>query len=401
MSRNLLILGAGIESTEGYLEAKKLNCKIIAVDKNQNAPSLKFADKYIKASIHNYLEILKKIKEAKYKIDGVIAFSDVSLVAAKLSHYLKTTSIPIKSAEITSNKFLFKKKMSNFFNIPKFKKIKNLSEIKNLANSKKTKYIIKPVDNSGARGVILIDKYSNLDWAYRYSMKYSKKNYLIAEEYIDGPQLSTEGIVFNGKYIHLCSFDRNYELIKKYKPFIIENGGSTPSLIGKKNYKKINAVLSKVVKKLKLKNGTLKGDLIIHKNKIYLLEVATRLSGGWLSSVTIPNSIGVNLIEFAIKNSLGIKVNKYEILPKSNKNVVQRYLFPKIGLVKSIRIKDRSLLKKKEILSFKIFIKKNFLIEKIDSHASRIGHVIVKSISIRKGVFLANKILKNIDIKYA
>ena len=98
-------------------------------------------------------------------------------------------------------------------------------------------------------------------------MKYSKKNYLLAEEYIDGPQLSTEGIVFNGKYIHLCSFDRNYEFVKNYKPFIIENGGSTPSLIAKKNYKKINNILSKVVKKLKLKNGTLKGDLIIHKTK--------------------------------------------------------------------------------------------------------------------------------------
>ena len=296
--------------------------------------------------------------------------------------------------------FCLKKKMTNYFNIPKFKKIKNLSEIKNLVNSKKTKYILKPVDNSAARGVILIDRYSNLDWAYRYSMKYSKKNYLIAEEYIDGPQLSTEGIVFNGKYIHLCSFDRNYEFIKKYKPFIIENGGSTPSLIAQKNYKKIDEALSKVVKKLKLKNGTLKGDLIIHKKKIYLLEVATRLSGGWLSSVTIPNSTGVNLIEFAIKNSLGIKIKKNEILPKLNKNVVQRYLFPKKGLVKSIRIKDRSILKKKEILSFKIFIKKNFIIEKIDSHVSRIGHVIVKSSSIRKGIFLASKILRNIDIKY-
>ena len=102
MSKNLLILGAGIETAEGYLKAKKLNCKIIAVDKNRTAPSLKYADKYIQASIHNYEEILKKIKETKYKIDGVIAFSDVSLVAAKLSHYFKTTSIPIKSAEITS-----------------------------------------------------------------------------------------------------------------------------------------------------------------------------------------------------------------------------------------------------------------------------------------------------------
>ena len=401
MSKNLLILGAGIESLEGYSRAKKLNCKIIAVDKNQNAPSLKFADKYIKASIHNYLEILEKIKKKKYKIDGVIAFSDVSLVAAKLSSYLKTNSIHIKSAKLTSNKFLFKKDMKNFFNIPKFEKIKNLNQIKKLVNKSKKKYILKPVDNSGARGVILIDKHSDLNWAFEYSIKYSRKNYLIAEEFINGPQLSTEGIVFRGEYIHLCSFDRNYEFVKRYKPFVIENGGSTPSLIAKKNYKKINYILSKVVKKLNLKNGTLKGDLVINKNKIYLIEVATRLSGGWLSSVTIPNSVGVNIIDFAIKNSLGIKINKKEILPKFNNNIVQRYLFPKKGMIKSIRVKNQSLIKNKEVLSFKIFIKKKLLVERVDSHASRIGHVIVQSDTCKKGIVLAKKILKSVDIKYA
>ena len=400
MSKNLLILGAGIESIEGYLSAKKFNCKIIAVDKNPKAPSLKYADKFIQASIHNFLEILQKIKKAKYRIDGVIAFGDVSLVAAKLSIYLKTNSIPVKSAKITSNKFLFKKEMQKFFHIPKFKKIKSLSQLKNLVSKDKTKYILKPVDNSGARGVILINKYTNLDWAYAYSKKYSKKNYLIAEEYVKGPQLSTEGIVFKGEYIHLCSFDRNYEFINKYKPFIIENGGSTPSLLGKKNYNRINIILSKVVKKLNLKNGTLKGDLIISNNKIYLIEVATRLSGGWLSSVTIPNSTGISIIDYVIKNSLNMKIEKKNLLPKFDNNIVQRYLFPKKGIIKSILLKNSSLIKKKNVLAFKIFVKKNTIIEKIDSHASRIGHVIVKSDSYKKSVALANKILKNIDIKY-
>ena len=400
MSKNLLILGAGIESIEGYLRAKKFNCKIIAVDKNPKAPSLKYADKFVEASIHNYLEILQKIKKAKYRIDGVIAFGDVSLVAAKLSIYLKTNSIPVKSAKITSNKFLFKKEMQKFFHIPKFKKIKSLSQLKNLVSKDKTKYILKPVDNSGARGVILINKYTNLDWAYAYSKKYSKKNYLIVEEYVKGPQLSTEGIVFKGEYIHLCSFDRNYEFINKYKPFIIENGGSTPSLLGKKNYNRINIILSKVVKKLNLKNGTLKGDLIISNNKIYLIEVATRLSGGWLSSVTIPNSTGISIIDYVIKNSLNMKIEKKNLLPKFDNNIVQRYLFPKKGIIKSILLKNSSLIKKKNVLAFKIFVKKNTIIEKIDSHASRIGHVIVKSDSYKKSVALANKILKNIDIKY-
>ena len=115
MKRNLLILGAGIESVEGYLRAKKLNCKIIAVDKNPNAPSLKYADQYINASIQNYSEILKKIRAIKYKINGVIAFGDVSLIATKLSRYFKIKSIPVESAKITSNKFLFKKKNEKIF----------------------------------------------------------------------------------------------------------------------------------------------------------------------------------------------------------------------------------------------------------------------------------------------
>jgi biotin carboxylase len=401
MSRNLLILGAGSEFIEGYLRAKKLNCKIIAVDKDPKAPSLKYADKYINASIHNYLEILKKIKQVKCKIDGVLAFGDVSFVAAKLSSYLKTNSIPIKAAKVTSNKFLFKKEIGKFFNIPKFRKIKNLRQIKSLVNKGKKKYILKPVDNSGARGVIFVDRDSNLDWAFQYSMKYSRSNnYLIAEEFIEGPQLSTEGIVYNGEYIHLSSFDRNYEFINKYKPFIIENGGATPSLVAKKNYKNIYNILSKVVKKLNLKNGTLKGDLIINKNKIYLIEVATRLSGGWLSSVTIPNSVGVNIIDFAIKNSLRMKIKKEDLLPKFEKKIVQRYLFPKIGLIKSVRLQKKFIIKKNGIMAFKIFVKKKLLIEKIDSHASRIGHVIIKSDKFKNAVFLANKILKNICVKY-
>jgi phosphoribosylaminoimidazole carboxylase (NCAIR synthetase) len=143
MSRNLLILGASSEFIEGYLRAKKLNCKIIAVDKDPKAPSLKYADKYINASIHNYLEILKKIKQIKCKIDGVLAFGDVSFVAAKLSSYLKTNSIPIKAAKVTSNKFLFKKEIGKFFNIPKFRKIKNLRQIKSLVNKGKKKIHIK------------------------------------------------------------------------------------------------------------------------------------------------------------------------------------------------------------------------------------------------------------------
>ncbi len=400
MLKNLLILGAGIESIEGYLRLKKFRCKTIAVDKDPKAPGLKYADTFIQASIYNYSEILRNLKKRNFRIDGVISFSDVSYVATKLCKYFKIDSIPLKSAKITSDKLLFKKEMKGYFNIPYFKKITNLEQIKNLKNKKKKKFIIKPVDNCGARGVIVLDKKTDLNWAYNYCLKYSKKKYLIAEEFINGAQFSTEGIVFNGEYIHLCTFDRNYEMMSKYKPFIIENGGSTPSKAGKKYHNKITQILSKISKKLGLKYATLKGDLVLNKKKIFVIEVATRLSGGWLSSITIPNNSGVNIIDYVIKKSLKLNIDKQKLLPKFEKNIVQRYLFPKKGLIKSVSYKNKSFLKNKNILSFKIFCRNKKLIEKIDSHASRIGHVIVKSSDKKRGIILANKILNNVQIKY-
>lgn len=400
MSKNLLTLGAGIESVENYLILKKFDCNIIAVDKNPNAPGLKYADHFVKASIHNYSEILRKVKKIKTKIDGVLPFGDISYIATRLCKYFKINSIPLKSAKITSDKLLFKKEFKNHLNIPFFKKIKNFSQLNHLVKSNKKKFIIKPVDNSGARGVILLNNKTNLRWAFNYCIKYSKKKHLIAEEYIEGPQLSTEGIVHNGKYVHLCSFDRNYEFIKKYRPFVIENGGSTPSKIGDKYIFEINKILSKVSKKLKLKNATLKGDLVINNNKIYLIEVATRLSGGWLSSITIPHSTGVNIVEYVINNSLGIGSDIKKFFPKYKKNIVQRYLFPKEMRIKSIKFKNKSFLKNKNIISFKIFKNKSKLNEKIDSHASRIGHVIVKSSNKKKGILLVKKIINNVKVNY-
>jgi len=398
--KNLLILGAGIEAVEAYLQIKKHKCRLVTVDKNPKAPCVKYADIYIKSSIHSYSKILEKLKLKKIKIHGVISFGDVSYVEAKLSKYFKTNTIPLESAKITSNKFLFKKKMKNYFNIPHFKKITSLRQLQDIIGKKKNNFVLKPVDNSGARGVIMINKATDLRLAYNYSKKYSKKKYLIIEKFINGRQLSTEGIVFKGEYIHLCTFNRNYEMIKKYKPFIIENGGSTPSKIGDKFESRIFKILSKISKKLKLHNASIKGDLIIFKNRVYLIEIATRLSGGWLSTVTIPNFSGVNILDYKIRTALNLKIDKNNLIPKYKKIIIQRYLFPKIGKIKSINFKNKSLLNNKNILAFKLFAKKNKIIDKIDSHASRIGHVIVKGQDLIKGILFANKILNNIDIKY-
>ena len=62
-------------------------------------------------------------------------------------------------------------------NIPWFSEIKNLSQLKKILYKDKIKYIIKPVDNRGSRGVLQIDYKSDISWCYKYCLgKSNQKN---------------------------------------------------------------------------------------------------------------------------------------------------------------------------------------------------------------------------------
>ena len=85
--------------------------------------------------------------------------------------------------------------------------------------------------------MLQIDDKTDLDWAFDYSLNYSKANILILEEFIQGPQVSTESIIIGGQLFTVGLSDRNYEFMHKFYP-IIENGGDLPASITK--IKKLN-----------------------------------------------------------------------------------------------------------------------------------------------------------------
>ena len=85
-------------------------------------------------------------------------------------------------------------------------------------------------------------KNSDINNAFDYSIKFSPTRKLILEEWLSGSQLSTESLVISGK-THLCGIaDRNYSNQKDTFPYIVEDGGETPS----RYYPKIKNKLEKI-----------------------------------------------------------------------------------------------------------------------------------------------------------
>ncbi len=83
-------------------------------------------------------------------------------------------------------------------------------------------------------------------------------------------------------------------------------------------------------------NGTVKGDIVVHKGEPYVIEIAARLSGGFFCTREIPLNTGVDFIGAAIRIALGEPVSLDELEPRQSAPVVQRYAFPKPGRVVSV-----------------------------------------------------------------
>ena len=405
MNKNLiLIIGGGIESIPGIMHLQKNGHDVLVVDKSSKAPSKKISNYFIKSSIYNIQDILKKTIDFNKtrKINAVLSLSaDVPLTVAKCANALGLYSIPIKAAKIFSDKLLMKKFFKkNGINTPFFKSIKSLQELKkNLKKKKGKDYIIKPLDNRGARGVLKFQANDNIEKLYKKTKKNTNKNKILLEEFLSGQQLSTESVVYNSKVVTVGISDRNYDKLKDYSPYVIENGSDLPSYYTKRYYKKINSLIKKIAKKSQIKNGSLKGDLVIHKNKIYVIEIAARLSGGYFSSKMIPAYNHYDLLKKVTDINLKKKKININQINKKISYVSQRFFFPKKGTISKIHV-PKWIKNNKHLVHLELNIGNKMKIKNITNHSDRVGQIIVKSNSRINSIKIINKMIKSVVFKY-
>ncbi len=338
-NKTLLIIGAGIEQIQAYTEAKKLGLHVIGTDINPNAPAFKHADDQIIASTRDPMDTIYKAKQYhdKKKINGVMTVAnDVPLTVSKVADALNLPSVPIKLAEIFSDKY----KMKKFFeqkNIrtPDCRLAYSKDDVMKALREWSYPIIIKPTDGRGSRGVILIRDENDLDY-YDHSLSTSEKDYLLVEKYINGKQFSSESLIYDGVCYTAAISERNYDQLDNLRPFVIENGGVIPANISKNDEELINKTLEDLASKIGLRNGTIKGDIVMSEDGPSIIEIALRLSGGYLATEQIPRSRGINLVKQVIKLALGETLQKDEIIPKNICSIGIRYFFPEPGKITAI-----------------------------------------------------------------
>jgi biotin carboxylase len=208
--------------------------------------------------------------------------------------------------------------------------------LEEIVAAQKRTLVVKPPDSRGARGVIRLLPDMDAAAVFAESAAQSPTGRVMVEQYLSGPQLSTESLVVDGRVHTIGLSDRNYEYLDRFAPYFIENGGDLPSRLSDPCLEKTRRLLERVAPALGIVDGVIKGDIVIVDGEPHIIEVAARLSGGYFCSHEIPLNTGVDFVGIAIDLALGRTIEPARLVPRFNQGVAQRYLFAAPGTVAAL-----------------------------------------------------------------
>ena len=397
--KTLLILGAGKEQVAAIAAAKAKGIRTLVLDMNPQAEGRALADEFHLVSTRDRDAILDFVRSYQGKIDGVMTIaSDIPHMVAAAAQALGVRHIPQDVAETCVHKLRMKEKLcAAGVSVPLFARISSLDELKAFIAKAGFPVVIKPVDNSGARGVQRLSREMDIAQALEYSRSFAYGGEVIAEKFIGGLQISTEGLMHHGVF-HCTGFaDRNYTRLDDSVPFMVEDGGDIPTVLNAREKALVEAEFEKAVRALGIDWGPAKGDMIFGADgNPYVIEIAARLSGGNFCYDKVPWSTGVDIVDILVDMAVGNAVDPARFTPTRNLATSQRYFFPAAGRIKDIQgLSSAAALP--HVRKVDVWAKQGDAIAAAENHPSRVGYVIACAPTRQEAVSAAQAAIARVE----
>ena len=373
MKKTVMIIGGGLLQVPVILAARKMGHQVIVTDYNPDAIGLHYADIPIIMSTRD-IEGSVRVARAQNEltpINGVLTVgTDASMTVAAVANALNLPGIKFENAEAATNKIKMRTRFRDHkVPSPDFRSVWSLAEAKDACSELGFPVVIKPADNMGARGVMRIDDKTMIADAFKNAKDGSPSGELIIEQFMDGPELSIDAVIFNGSITFTGVADR----IIEDPPFFIEKGHTMPSQLSKEILDEACRVMTLGIRALGISHGFAKGDIKVTPDGVKIGELAARLSGGFMSAYTYPLSSGVDLMKAAVEISLGEEPSNLE--PLFSRVSIERAIITEPGVVKRIANIDeaKSVPGIEEIF---ISVKPGDRVKKPKSNVEKAGHII-------------------------
>lgn len=316
--KKLLILGAGQMQVPIIALSRQLGYQTVVVDFDPDAPGFKYADVVSTISTTDRDAVLQLAQNEK--VNGILTTSDYPVrVVAYVGEALMLPTMTQHVAEICTNKYKQRELLrKSGFNTPFFMLCDGCSDLSEL---KEFPYIVKPVDSSASRGVVQVNNAKHLAEAIRTACSLSRSGKAIVESFIGGKEFSVETLT-QGGVTHVIQVTEKLTRGEE-KGFFVEDTHIEPARIPNSEAEAICSEVIKAAEAIGIDNCPTHTEIKLWKEKPYIIEMACRLGGDYITSDLVPLSTGISMMENLIRLSLGEAI---DTMPKYNKYACVQFL---------------------------------------------------------------------------
>lgn len=300
MDKYILFLCAGKWQLPWLKYLKNKGHKIILVDPYDTSPCVPYADIFIQEDVKNADKIYEIVKANGYDIELVTSEqTDVSVIpVAMLAEKLGTRANPVEVVERLTNKAICREFIQKEFgkHCPEFARITTIEELLSFVSGAAADIIIKPVDAQSSRGIFKIgkgDDEESIRECFAITQSFTQKDYIIAEDFVAGRELTIEGICFDNKHVTVTGSNKHHFRTGIASdldyPFTMKEGLK----------EELIAFHNRMVAATGLQFGLTHAEYIINEeaDDFWLIEVACRGGGTLLPSHIVPWVSGVSLYD--------------------------------------------------------------------------------------------------------
>lgn len=311
MRKRLLLLGGTSISRQIVYAAREMNMEIYVTDYLKDSPCKKIADKSFMVSCTDVDAVVNLIREED--IDGIImGYADVLM-----PYYVRICQkacLPcyanLHAVETTTDKDRFKA-LCREYNVPVVPEY-TLEEVER--GNVIYPIIVKPIDNSGARGIFICHDNNEFNRYYPIALSYSHSKRVLIERFMTGPEATAFYYLHDGE-IYLLGVGDRHMLSYSDKLLQLPIGYTFPSVAQYKFRLDEDTNIKRMFRSLDMKEGMAFVQSFNENGSFVVYEMGYRLTGS-IEHHLMEKAYGFNhlksILNFAVGNPVDVTPLKSE-----------------------------------------------------------------------------------------
>ncbi|GIU94866.1 MAG: hypothetical protein KatS3mg012_1323 [Gaiellaceae bacterium] len=330
--KTVLVIGAGRYQRPVIRRAKELGLRVVAVDRNRDAPALHEADVGLVVDFADAEAVLEAI--ADLELDGVTTVQSDRAVptVARVAAERGLPGIGVETARLMTNKVAMRRRLADAgVPQPRFATVETLGDARPAVAAVGLPAVLKPGAGSGQHGLFRIDAPEELDACLPEALAVSPGEPALLEELVDGTELNGIVVLRDGEALFVALCDR---LRPSGRGFGVSWLHVYPPHLEGDRRIVAERVATEAARALGLRTGIAFPQLMAPPDgRILLVECAARIGG--MMAEHLGHALGVDLLETQLRLALGEDLPPELLVPRREQPTAIRFLTAEPGMLRT------------------------------------------------------------------